>query len=164
VIGAADNLPADDRLADNLLEDHRVYHFDEGVLSVPRGFRDRSEQKLEWVIDNSSSMVLVIQRERLGWGTFEDFVRNETRDYASAFLGFKADEASLPDPFDGNLPLRRFLFRYKGDHDVLYHHQVFVFSAPLVLVFTTKSKAVHREKADVLMKQALEGLRFREEG
>lgn len=143
--------------------DKRLYHFDEGVLSLPRGFRDRSTHTLEWTIDNSSVVVLVIQRERLGWGTFDDFVHKETHEYASEFLGFRTDATPYPDPFDGKLPLRRIAFRYKGDHEVLYHHQAFVFSAPLVLVFTVKSKAEHRGRADQLMKEALADLRFRED-
>jgi hypothetical protein len=144
-------------------EEKRDYHFDEGVLTLPRGFRDRTTNTLEWTIDNSTAVELVIQRTRLGWGTFDDFVHQETREYGADFLGFKAEETEYPDPFDGTLPLRRVVFRYKGERDVLYHHQAFVFSAPLVLVFTTKSTVVHRERADRIMKEALSGLRFREE-
>jgi hypothetical protein len=143
--------------------DQRLYHFDEGVLTLPRGFRDRSTHTLEWPIDNSSSVVLVIQRERLGWGTFDDFFRQETREYGAEFLGFRVEETEYPDPFEGSLPIRRMVFRYKGERDVLYHHQVFVFSAPLVLVFTAKATVIHRERADRIMKEALSGLRFREE-
>lgn len=143
--------------------DKRLYHFDEGVISIPRGFKDRSTHTLEWTLDSASRVVLVIQRERLGWGSFEDFVLRETRDYGSEFLGFRAEEAEHPDPFQGALPLRRIAFRYKGEHEVLYHHQVFVFSAPLVLVFTVKSKAEHRDRADGFLKEALADLRFREE-
>lgn len=143
--------------------DKRLYHFDEGVVSLPRGFLDRSTQTLEWGVDGAAPVVLVIQRERLGWGTFEDFVRMETRDYPSEFLGYRAEEVDADDPFGGALPLRRFAFRYKGDHDVLYHHQVFVFRAPLVLVFTVKATAEHRARADALLREALAELRFRED-
>jgi len=144
-------------------QDKRLYHFDEGVLSLPRGFKDRSTHTLEWAIDSANTLVLVLQRERLGWGTFDDFVNRETHEYASDFLGFRAEPTEFPDPFDGKLPLRRIVFRYKGDHEVLYHHQAFVFSAPLVLVFTVKAKAEHRGRADQLMKEALADLRFRED-
>lgn len=143
--------------------DKRLYHFDEGVIRVPRGFRDRSTHTLEWTIDSSSTVALVLQRERLGWGTFDDFVNRETRDYGTEFLGFRAEQVDLPDPFDGSLPLRRVVFRYKGDHEVLYHHQAFVFRAPLVLVFTAKAKAEHRERADRVLREALADLGFRDD-
>lgn len=143
--------------------ERRLYHMDEGVLSIPRGFRDRSVHTLEWGIDSASSLVLVVQRERLGMGTFDDFVNAETREYASDFLGYRAEEIHRPDPFDGALPVRRIAFRYKGELEVLYHHQVFLFRAPVVLVFTVKSKAEHRDRADALLEKALADLGFREE-
>ncbi len=141
----------------------RVFHFDEGVISIPRGFVDRSSQTLEWTVDNSSSLSLHNQRQRLAWGSFDDLVTRETNEYSAKFLGFKAEETEYPDPFDGALPLRRMVFRWKGEREVLYNHQAFVYSVPLVLVFTVTAKAQHRERADKLMKDALSGLRFREE-
>jgi hypothetical protein len=150
--------------------DHRIFHFDEGVVSLPRGFRDRSVQMLEWTVDNSSSLVLVIQRERLGAGgvagspaTLDAYVASETRDYPTRFLGYRLEETEYPDPFDGAYPIARRVFRWKNERDVLYNHQVFVLSAPLVLVFTVTAKAVHRERADKLVKDALVDLRFRED-
>jgi hypothetical protein len=141
----------------------RVYHFDEGVISIPRGFVDRSTQTLEWPVDNSSSLTLVVQRQRLAWGSFDDLVDRETREYPARYLGFKAEETEYPDPFGGSMPIRHVAFRWKAELDVLYNHQAFVYSAPLVLVFIVSAKALHRERADQLMKEALSGLRFREE-
>lgn len=151
-------------------EAKRAFHFDEGVLSLPQGFRDRSQQVLEWSVDNSSSVVLVIQRDTLAPGpsgsptdNFDARVAHETNNYPTRFLGFRREPDDYPDPFDGTLPLRRIVFRWKSDRDVLYNHQVFLLSVPLMLIFTVSAKPAHRERADRIMHSALLDLRFRED-
>jgi len=148
----------------------RLFHFDEGVVSMPGGFRDRSSQILEWTVDNTSSVVLVIQRERLTIDprtqlslTLDDVVARETGEYPTRFLGFRLDPNEFPDPTDGTLPLRRIVFRWKSDREVLYHHQVFVLSDQLVLTLTMSSSAAHRDRADHVIQEALSSLRFRED-
>ncbi len=140
----------------------RIYHMDDAVLELPPGFIDRSVHVLEWRTPDGEAVVLVTQREPLpGTRPLADYVAQETKDYATRFEGYRAEEPPR-DGAETALEALHRTFRWKRNEDVLYNHQVFVAAPPVVLVMTVTGKAAHREDVDRLVGRALADLKFRE--
>src|SRR5262249_38867503 len=154
------------------------------------GFRDRSAHVLEWMLEDGEKLVLVVQREPLppdgvpaippahpdhaghshgaasspqasgGGSLFDRYVAAQTKVYPSQFSGYRLERdevATGESPFE----MRRKVFRWRHEQDVLYHHQVFVLVGDDVLGLTGSAKARNRDAVDRLVVEALAGLRVR---
>lgn len=135
-----------------------TYHFDEGVLAVPPGFRDDSLQVLEWPVEGGA-LVLAISRRPLG-GAFEAVVE---KDVAQAKAGLRACvvEVSQASTLGGE-PAHVLTMRYVKDGRVLHHRQVFaVVRGRLWAMFVT-GPAAHRAAIDALFGETIDSFKFRE--
>jgi hypothetical protein len=145
-----------------------TYYMDDGAISVPTGFVDRTVNALEWPLEGGDKLALVVQRHprpRAAEGeppahVLEHYVTSETRIYPAQFTGYhvEKDEASGGG---SAFEMRRLAFRWLNDQEVLYHHQVFALVGEVVLVLTCAAKARHREAVDRLLDVALADLRGR---
>jgi hypothetical protein len=163
---------------------------DDATIPVPEGYRDRTAHVLEWTLEDGEKLVLVVNRELLppdgaappasgdhaghshgappsprttGEGTpFDRYVAAQTKVYPSQFAGFRLERdevATGESPFE----MRRKVFRWRHEQDVLYHHQVFVLLGDNVLGLTGSAKARNRDAVDRLVGEALAGLKVRGE-
>lgn len=138
---------------------HYVYHFDEGVITLPEGFRDASVQLFEWTLPDGRC-TLTIQREaRTGTSTFEELVAQVTETYPKQFPGFSEED---PMELALDLPATSRRFRWRNEGGVSYHHQVFVDLESTLLLITCSGHARLRDDVDRVLHEALSGLRLRE--
>jgi hypothetical protein len=142
----------------------RIFHTDDAVLVLPKGFTDRSVHVLDWPLDGGDKVALVIQRERIAPDRpFDDYVDAELKDYPRRFAAFrreKVDEAALG--WDG-ADVRHHAFRWKKEEDVFYNRQAFLRVGTITLVMTATAKAAHRVEVDEVVVRALEGFKLRED-
>lgn len=145
------------------------YCTDDCTIVLPTGFRDRSTNVLEWKTEDGESIALVIHRAELPMhdpeegptaALLDEYVARETREYGSKFAGMRMERDDTSHG-DSGFPMRRKAFRWKGEHDVLYHNQAFVLTADRIIVFTAASKAKHRDAVDFLVDDALASFRVR---
>ncbi len=149
----------------------RLYYMDDCTVALPPGFRDNTVNVLEWKTDEDDSIALVVQRETLDEAAFMEpnspaialaaFVDEGTKDYASRFSGFRLERDDVAIGHPSGAEMTRKAWRWNKGQDVIYQHQVFVFAAPLLVVFTGAAKARHRERVDYVVEQALTTLRHR---
>lgn len=145
-----------------------TYYMDDASMAVPTGFIDRTAHLLEWSVDGGGKVALVVNREELPKvtaseapaGAFDRYVTSQTKVYPSQFAGFhlERDEATAAD---SSFDMRRKVFRWRHEQDVIYHNQVFVLVGPDVLVFTASAKAADRDVVDRVLDGALASLRVR---
>lgn len=149
----------------------QLYYTDDCSIPVPTGFIDRTTNVLEWKTESGDSVALVIHREVRSPPVSEDdspdtelerYVARETRQYPTKFAGLHMERDELASSESG-FPMRRKAFRWKHEHDVLYHHQAFVLTADRIIVLTAAAKARHREAVDGLMDDVLSSFRARGE-
>ncbi len=138
-----------------------VYHMDEGVLSLPPGFRDATVHAFEWV-GSEGRIALAVQRERRPpERTFEEMVRLVTAPYPKKFAAYAEEE---PVPIALELPAIGKRFRWRHEAGVAYHHQVFIDLDETLLLLTASGQASSRERVDATLHEALGGLLLRERG
>jgi hypothetical protein len=91
---------------------------------------------------------------------FDRYVADQTRVYPTQFSGFtlERDEAAVGG---AAFEMRRKVFRWRYEQDVLYHNQVFVLLGSDVLVMTGSAKARHRDAVDEVVDGAVAALRMR---
>ncbi len=138
-----------------------TYHLDEGVLSLPTGFRDVTINVFEWV-DATGRCTLTVQREqRRAELTFDQMVALTTESYPKKFAAYAAE-----DPMDIALdvPAVSKRFRWHSKFGVSYNHQVFIDLDTSLLLITASGDAALMERVDDVLHQVLSGFRLRERG
>ncbi|MCA9617519.1 MAG: DcrB-related protein [Myxococcales bacterium] len=136
-----------------------VYHLDEGIVTLPPGFKDATINVFEWQ-DAKGRHTLTVQRERrLPNLTFDDMVARIVAIYPQKFTAF-AEEPPMEIALE--LPAVSKRFRWRNQDGVVYNHQIFVDLEDTFMIFTASAKANIRERADDALHDALSGLRLRE--
>lgn len=137
------------------------YHIDEGVLTLPAGFRDATVNVFEWH-EKEGRIALMVQRERLeDPGQFETQVVKVTEPYPKLFAAYAEEE---PMAVDLDVPVVSKRFRWRNETGVLYHHQIFLLVDRTMLLLTVAGNATSRDRADEILREALAGFALRERG
>lgn len=135
-----------------------AYHLDEGMLDLPSGFQDKSQNILQWPLPRGACTI-VIERAPLpsGW-SFSEAVHRQSKREAKSVLGY-AEKAALALELDIPAATRCFVGRLDGE--LVYHHRLFVDRAPSVLVMTARGPHAMRRHIDDIFAQAAMTLRLR---
>jgi len=134
------------------------------MMTLPGGFRDRSQIVVDWPLADGRTLGLALQHGRLDPNVnLESHVESTTRDYPAKLLGYRPVEETHPNPLEGEATVVRRAFRWKNKAWAWYAHQVFFAIDQTLFILTASGPSSHRARIDAIVQEALAGFRLREE-
>ena len=137
-----------------------IYHTNEASLELPGDWDDSTLHILGATDAQGVRYGLTMTREKAQPN--EDlaaYVTRQAKEQSQALRGYEA-LGKRSATVDG-LPAVELKFRWMGTEELVFQHQAFVAHRGLMLSYTASAPARFAEKAEVLMSEVLNTIRFR---
>jgi hypothetical protein len=139
------------------------YHFQEGTLSLPEQWQDKTIHVLTAGDDDARGLSFTLSRDVLPWGmTFDEFTRREVASLSRQLTGYRQVVTE-----DGQLLGKTALiseFRWDSPQGAIHQMMMFVHTEPRILIFTASMVGEFSAGQKASINALLASLTLRESG